>query len=281
MARNKFEENCKEKLEERTLQPSDNAWAKLSNDLDSSDSKNKRSSIFYMGIAASIVGVLLVTTVLFKSTENQLGSPKLVETERRVKSIQNKKDDDVNTAGVQMGVVDDIQEHNKEDKATGVKTKANQLSIENESGIASRSNNTNTILSNTQAATSTHDKRINANEANTDVTLLSAAGETYKKPLSTTLTFEDEKAMEVVNQVKKIKIKNGTVSDTEIEDLLKQAQKDILRAQLYDETTRTVDANALLQNVEDDLEESFRKKVFDGLKSGFRTIKTAVAEHNN
>ena len=78
-----------------------------------------------------------------------------------------------------------------------------------------------------------------------------------------------------------MKIENGTVTDAEIEDLLKQAERDILRDRIYNETTRTVDADALLQDVEDDLEQSFRSKVFEGLKSSFKTVKTAVADRKN
>ena len=50
---------------------------------------------------------------------------------------------------------------------------------------------------------------------------------------------------------------------------------------LYNEATNKVDANALLQSVEDDLEQSFRAKVFDAIKSGYESVKTAVAERNN
>ena len=45
--------------------------------------------------------------------------------------------------------------------------------------------------------------------------------------------------------------------------------------------TRTVDANALLQDVEEDLQQSFRSKVFEALQSGYESVITAVAERNN
>jgi len=41
-----------------------------------------------------------------------------------------------------------------------------------------------------------------------------------------------------------------------------------------------VDANALLQDVEAELQDSFRTRVFETLKSTFKTVKTAVADRN-
>ncbi|MFT6841986.1 MAG: hypothetical protein ACJASR_000751, partial [Psychroserpens sp.] len=85
----------------------------------------------------------------------------------------------------------------------------------------------------------------------------------------------------VVNQIKNLTIKNGAITDAEIKNLLKQAERAILRERIYNKTSRTVDADALLQDVEDDLEQSFRTRVFDGLKSGYKSVITAVTERNN
>ena len=71
------------------------------------------------------------------------------------------------------------------------------------------------------------------------------------------------------------------VTDAEIDALLKAAHKEIELKNLYNEATNKVDANALLQSVEDDLERSFRTRVFEMLQSGYRELKTAVAERNN
>ena len=281
MALTKFEENIKKKFEKRTLQPSANAWAKLSNDLDSCDSKRKRSFNFYMGIAASVIGLLLVTVTVFNSFENQIGSPTLVNTEPSVKEGQMKTGDVVNNENAQIGVVVGVSEENKQENNIVDKSKVNPSSLKNDTKLVVTSKGINTILPANQTTRLIHNNFYNENESKTLGVRINSATENEKDSMPTTLTFEDSKALEVVNQIKKLKIENGTVSDAEIENLLKQAHKDIVRAQLYNKATRTVDADALLQDVEDDLEQSFRDKVFDGLKSGFRTIKTAVAERNN
>ena len=74
MAPIKYEEQMKDKLEKRSLQPSPESWATLANRLDARDNKHKNKSMFWwFGIAASVVGILFVTTIYFnnKSIENQ------------------------------------------------------------------------------------------------------------------------------------------------------------------------------------------------------------------
>ncbi|MCB0445367.1 MAG: hypothetical protein KDC68_06915, partial [Gelidibacter sp.] len=73
----------------------------------------------------------------------------------------------------------------------------------------------------------------------------------------------------------------GTISDEAIDALLNQAQKEITLQKLYNEDVKTVDANALLQDVETDLQQSFRDKVFEALQTSYDKVKTAVAQRNN
>ena len=42
-----------------------------------------------------------------------------------------------------------------------------------------------------------------------------------------------------------------------------------------------VDAEALLENVEAELDQSFRNKVFEAIKSSYNSVKTAVAQRND
>ena len=46
MAPIKFEENIKDKLEKRTVMPSEASWSKLSQRLDGEEKRNKRSSFW-------------------------------------------------------------------------------------------------------------------------------------------------------------------------------------------------------------------------------------------
>ncbi|TPV31978.1 hypothetical protein FJ651_14285 [Paucihalobacter ruber] len=94
-------------------------------------------------------------------------------------------------------------------------------------------------------------------------------------------SFEDKKVTEVVAAIAEIQNQNNKVTEQEIELLLKEAQRDILLNNIYNEQTKKVDATALLAQVEGELNQSFRDKVFEALKSGFITVKTAVADRKN
>jgi len=264
MAPIKFEENIKDKLEKRTLQPSSNAWNQLSEKLDVEDKKGSRSLFFYFGIAASIVGILLVTTLFFKSSEEQTITPIVVES--NTEDNQSTSDDAV--ANSETNTV--IQNKNTAKDLVPVVT-----SIKNELKVAKISEE----KKENQLKTNQHKKVIETKES---IVVINEPIETKSiiEPLNS-LTLEEVKVIEVVNQIKKLETENGTVTNAEIEDLLKQAEKEILRERIYNETTRTVDADALLQDVEEDLEQSFRTRVFESLKSSYKTVKTAVAERNN
>ena len=95
------------------------------------------------------------------------------------------------------------------------------------------------------------------------------------------LSFEDQKVKDVVAQIHQLQKDKKEVTAEEIDALLEAAQKEITMQKLYNEATNKVDANALLQSVENDLEQSFRAKVFEAIKSGYESVKTAVAERNN
>ncbi|MCB0471304.1 MAG: hypothetical protein KDC51_12650, partial [Flavobacteriaceae bacterium] len=66
MAPIKFEDNLKETLEKRTIQPSKDAWNTLENKLDTTSGNTSKTRFWIWGIAASIVGILLISTLVFK-----------------------------------------------------------------------------------------------------------------------------------------------------------------------------------------------------------------------
>ena len=66
MAPNKFEKKAKDVLERRTIAPSKDAWAQLNNKLEQSDKKRKLS-VWWLGVAATLVGVMLAITLFNKA----------------------------------------------------------------------------------------------------------------------------------------------------------------------------------------------------------------------
>ncbi|HNQ27233.1 MAG TPA: hypothetical protein PKL92_04870 [Aquaticitalea sp.] len=64
MAQSDWEQHIKETMENRQLQPSQDAWHKLQNRLDASEKKKNNTTFWKLGIAAGIVGILFAS-VLF------------------------------------------------------------------------------------------------------------------------------------------------------------------------------------------------------------------------
>ena len=85
----------------------------------------------------------------------------------------------------------------------------------------------------------------------------------------------------VANALINLKSENNSVTEREIDSLLKIASKELFKERLQKETSKIVDANALLMSVEDEMGQSFRSKVFEALKESYETVKTAVADRNN
>ena len=93
--------------------------------------------------------------------------------------------------------------------------------------------------------------------------------------------FIDAKIDEVVAKVKQMQGESTAISAEEIETLLVKAQREILNQRLLNQATTKIDPASLLEDVETELERSFRDKVFDALGEGFNKIRTAVVERNN
>jgi len=85
----------------------------------------------------------------------------------------------------------------------------------------------------------------------------------------------DKKAMtQIINNVKS---QNTSVADKEVDSLLKLANKELFKDKLKKETSKTVDASSLLLEVEDEMGQSFRTKVYEALTvQGQETKKDSI-----
>ena len=259
MAPIKQEDEMKTKLEKRSLTPSPEIWSKLSNRLDAEQQNKNKSKYWWFGIAASVVGILFVTTIYFNNQSIENNSPGIVNTKDNV--IPKNENKIIDNQIPNQEVV--------ETKNTVDKTLIDPALEGSKKTIISEKNQiTNKVPQ--QEVIAQNDKAP-APEAVVQVDMIE----------KTTLTFEEQKIQDVVAQINDLKSNGTAVTDLEIENLLNKAQKEILSNRIYNNSTRMVDANALLQDVEDDLQQSFRTKVFEALQTGYESVRTAVAERNN
>jgi len=266
MAPIKFEEQLKEKLEQRSIQPSSGTWNKLSDRLDEEGDEQNNKGFWFLGIAATIVGILLALTFVFK-TNTEIVEPTIVDTKEE--STIEKQDlqnleilEENNVVAIEENGINSEETQQKEDKKQIIKTPLKFVIKEQQDAL---------IPNKANEAVAKVDTKLKLDEAN-------------KKLIEKTLemlSFETQKVNEVVAQIQKLQKENKEVTTEEIDALLEAAQKEITMQKLYNEATKTVDADALLQSVENDLEQSFRDKVFNAITSGYKTVKAAVAERNN
>jgi hypothetical protein len=258
MAPIKLEENIREKLQERELQPSSNAWSKLESQLDNNDKASKSNNKLWFAIAASIAAILIVGALVF-NPNNKKASNVVVEDKNIIEPERNVDIFKENSI---------IQENNIAEKANENTVEKNSLNREElKPEEISRKRSKKSISEEkkvtTQAVASTETKAI----------------ETSIEDIKTkeTPSFIEAKVTEVVAQVKN----KETITVEEVDALLLKAQREIQAERILNESKLQIDATALLQDVEGELERSFRDKVFEALGENFNSIRTAVIERNN
>ena len=251
MAPIKFEDNLKGKLEKRTIQPSSDAWNKLEKRLVTNPGRKSSNRFWILGLAASIIGILLATTLLFKTEVKPVNIEIKVVKESPVIKEQIIKETSIAS----------------EEKKQVPEIEVEKTTIESTTQIASETNfEKKPVLT----------EKVVEQPINEDLT---QTAETPQK-LEKFKNYEDAKVNEVVAQVQELVKKNQSVTQLEIDSLLNIAQQDINQQKIYNQTTGKVDAMALLADVENDLDKSFRDKVFEALYSGIENVATAIVQRN-
>ncbi|WP_435136970.1 hypothetical protein [Formosa sp. A9] len=241
MVQNKFENSMREQLEARKLPTPQNGWHELQGRLDKHDTQKKyKKWLMYVGIAASVVGVALVSFFMFKSNTTHH-----IVTD--VQSVENPKVEQMPTTSKmkveELNTVENIK-GNRSLVVTETKPKEH---IEVANPAQNKIAKDKKVLQNTTA------ENLEANGIASGNTIVSEA------------SFQESEQ----------------ITDAYLEDLLEEANQDLqIQQQGIKRAKQTVNAEVLLEGVENDIEHSFREKVFDVVKKGFGKVKTAVVERN-
>jgi len=249
METDKFEKHIKTKLQEREIQPSTNAWSKIASELNDDDAK-KKPVYLWMGIAASVVVLIGIAMFYFNGNAAATKIPTEIvdiEKERTLKEV----------------LVKDVLPVGKEE----VKVVAHS---EAETSIEKVVEEENILIKEKEPLVLKDEIEVAVNQVPTSTTV---------EKLVVTDDIINSKVADVIAQVTVLE-QNSTVTDAEVDSLLKRAQDEILRDKIFNKD-KSVDAMALLTEVEDELDQSFRDQIFDSLKAGFIKVRTAVADRNN
>ncbi len=260
----KIEDKMREKFQERELQPSEDAWKRLEARLGPAQT-NEGSRKTWMAVAAAFIGIVLLATLIFNNDQVVQGTELVDRESGPVPDEKNKQEMDRDLLVPAVEENSSIAEEEvspqqiQRSKPQQLMPKVSDKNVVSEKG---------------------KDEFSEAIAANTDDRKTEKVEKAVLSPLSKEAAFEELKVEEIVAEVKKLEATDGTITPAEIDALLAQARREIATNRILNSSSGTVDAAALLQDVEIELERSFRDRVFDALGDGYKKIRTAVVERN-
>lgn len=243
----KLEDHIKKTLKEREIKPSETSWYKIKGQI-SQDFKPKRSGYYRYGIAAGFIGILILSVLYFTTDDRGLNQEMKIVTQPSTSVVDIEKEELLKAPLAEeesslSGVEDSIEV--AEEKSTRVPKKEEKMDI---------------VIS--------EDDQL----ANTD-------GNQNRVPEDPNEII-DAKLAEVLAIVTTHEENSEELTELEVDSLLRQAQKEILTGKLIN-SDKSVNPEELLSQVEEELDQSFRDKILEKLKSGYNKVRTAVADGNN
>lgn len=248
MAPHKLDNKIKGAFEERIIEPSGESWETLNKRLDQNVEKSSKRLYYILAFAATFVGVLLCVTLIFKTESPQI-IVDTIEIPTETKTVEN--NNKINK--IEKGKLELNTEQTKAEKATRSESSTNRVAKIIE---------TPSVFANSKSAKTQKREPITLKK-NTSVKTIAVLEATNAIP---------DRAISVGND-------NKTYSAHEAEELLVAAQHKLALQQVVNKP-RILDYNGLLNEVEDDLEETLRDKMLKTIKSSYYTVKGVVAERN-
>lgn len=255
MAPLKFEEDMQRKFEERTIQPSKNSWEKVEFLLEKSDRKKKPFS--WMQIAVGFIIAISAVSIYYAIDNSATIDTTIVEHNEYTLPEEYKKrhiENNINQPGIVI--------KRSSDSTIGLDTKTRVVTTRE----------------------STKPRKIDTAQKSTTIKQQSTIEESITRNSTNKLVDTDsveiqEKVRQIANYVASLEKNETALTDKEVEILLIEAQREILNSKI--KSSKNVDALALLSDVESELDETFKEKVLEALKAGYKKVKTAVAQRNN
>lgn len=244
MGQNKLENQIKEKLNSREIQPSAQAWDRLDAMLSVAEEKKTKRSFGWLFIAAGIL--VFVSAGMFFFTQNSSevkNDNNVVETEIKKDSIQKENN-------IQSPIIEKKQE--------------NQVA---ESTEIQKSNNQN----NNNSAVSIINQKSNQKQSNP----LINKDKQIEFQNSSDVALKNLPKIVDTKEIIVSRPKTSTMSD---EDLL--ASLDNVGKKSNAKSKVKVDARNLLSQVDGELDQTFREKVIGKIAKNYQEVKVALANRN-
>ena len=265
MAPMKFEENIKERLDGREIKPSADAWERINAQLENDKSRKRKPSWFWLAVAAGFVGILILAGNFFKTSPQAQGNPAVTIS---TTTDAEKKEGNLNQIPI------------KEDKT---------ILVDNDKPYGENKTKTSKTIDKNHKKGKITDADLSIKPTKTALTEAGKTTETPEKTTPKTEVFKDEllntsidaEINALLARVDSLKQSNHQVTDTDIDALLAQAQEKIVNEHRFIEPNKSLSATALLQEVEGELDNSFRDEIFNALKAGYIKTREAIASRND
>ncbi|SFU49656.1 hypothetical protein SAMN05216480_10591 [Pustulibacterium marinum] len=259
MGLSEFEREVKQRLEERTINPSENAWEKLSSQLKDEQEKKKSAFPWYWVAAILVIACMALGGMFLQYEATSVNTTTVVDVEKE-QSIQNSE--------VSPSIVNEESLKWEKQEPVIVDNSSTQKQPEiQKNPIVIESENKGLKLKN---------KFGKETENSSEMYL--AVNDTEDEIL------ENKKVDEVVQKLTEMQTSGTEITDATIDSLLLKAQKELRKERvevlLKSESTTETLANMLLEEVEYDLDRSFKDKIFDALQNSIVKVKTAVATND-
>ena len=243
----KLEDHIKKTLKETEIAPSEAAWPKIKEQI-GQDTKPKNTGYFRFGIAAGFIGVLLLSVLYYTADDTDLNQEMQIvpQPSTSVADIEKEQLIKVPLAEEESSMIevkDSFEEDDAESAEVAKKEPKKKMVIVEETLLVNAGGNQNEVPEDPNA-------------------------------------LVDIKTEEVITIVSVHEENNEELTDKEVDFLLEMAEEDIL-TEKRNNSDNSVNPEALLAQVEEELDQSFRDKILQKLKSGYNKVRTAVADRNN
>ena len=236
MEPNNFEKDFREKLNQRTIEPSDKAWDRLDAMLSVAEVKKPKKKNKWLYIAASIVGFLLVGTFLFNQKKSTIDMPENTVVVKE--NIQKKS-----VVKPSLNAIDSIEKEIAVSEKEPIQSTGNSIK-EEEKKLIQKSNKT-------------------------------IKNENNQIAESSVIIKKNQETQSTNNQISVPETPKTT------DQLLKTAEKTVVAENSAKPKSKIkINANDLLNQVDGELELSFREKVIAKVNKNYQTVKVAVANRN-
>ncbi|AXG69780.1 hypothetical protein KORDIASMS9_02007 [Kordia sp. SMS9] len=247
-------------LEERTIEVSEHSWEKLAGQLDANDRK-KRSKKIYIPYAACLA--LLVSWLVFMmvQSEETTNTDEIANQENTTKPIITKTKE--NSQDIVIPTKEKIQEVIVKDTEVVVETNTSKDADEKE------------IVPKATAEFTTELQKEIKNAVVIQEKIIPQKIETVIEEKEVIITTNDDLKASIVALLKEEK---RTVTNAEIDLLLKEARESLKYLEVTKEkvnNTNFATADELLNEVEYELDKSFKQRVFELVKRNVKRTRTA------